>query len=269
MSFMAASEPDIPLSAEQLLAERKRLETMFKDRFTKYITVMFTDLVDSTKMTESHGDLTSRELIKQHDDIIKTIIHTHHGKLVKTMGDGTMSYFDEVQNSLSAAVAIQEKLQQVNDNKENNIPIKVRIGLNYGEGIVEEKDIFGDVVNVAARFEALAKSGEIYLSESVFQALPDKGQFYTRIIKQAELKGKSEPVNVMKLFYIPEEIEYDINHIESNPSSGGITLKGIFRVCIFFITIVLLIYALMWSISFFEETSEVEEVRSKKHSTQI
>lgn len=266
---MAASEPDIPLSAEQLLAERKRLETMFKDKFTKFITVMFTDLVDSTKMTESHGDLTSRELIKQHDDIIKTIIHTHHGKLVKTMGDGTMSYFDEVQNSLSAAVAIQEKLQKVNDSKENNIPIKVRIGLNYGEGIVEEKDIFGDVVNVAARFEALAKSGEIYLSESVFQALPDKGLFYTRIIKQAELKGKSEPVNVMKLFYISEEIEYDINHIESNPTSGGVTFKGIIRVCVFFITIVLLIYALMWSVSFFEETSEVEEVRSKKHSTQI
>jgi hypothetical protein len=230
---------------------------------------MFTDLVDSTKMTESHGDLTSRELIKRHDDIIKTIIHTHHGKLVKTMGDGTMSYFEEAQNAMSAAVAIQKKLQDVNKNKENNIPINVRIGLNYGEGIVEEKDIFGDVVNVAARFEALAQSGEIYLSESVFQALPDKGEFYTRIIKQATLKGKSEPVNVMKLFYKADEIEYDINHIESNPTSGGISVFGIFRVIIFFIIIASIIYALMWSVTFFEKTPEVEDVRSKKHTTQV
>ena len=123
---MAPAEQSKQTSAQELLAERKRLEEEFEARYTKRITVMFTDLVGSTSITETHGDIVTREMIKHHDDIIRERIEANQGKLVKTLGDGTMSYFPNTLCAIDAAVTIQNALAELNELKKLAVPIKVR-----------------------------------------------------------------------------------------------------------------------------------------------
>ena len=190
---------------ENLLEERARLEELIKKKFTRVITVMFTDFKGSTAIAESEGDMAARLLIKKHHDILFPIIQENMGTLVKTMGDGTMSWFEKAQNAVRAAAAFQNRLKEFNGTRVGKIPIVVRVGLNTGSGIVESTDIFGDVVNVAARFESIAAPGEVCLSEATFRALDDREEFRCRFIRTTELKGKSGLHKVFKVFWDSEE----------------------------------------------------------------
>jgi hypothetical protein len=166
---------------------------------------MFTDFKGSTALAESEGDMATRLLIKKHHDILFPIIQENRGTLVKTMGDGTMSWFEKAQDAVRTGAAFQASLKEFNKQRAGKIPIVVRVGLNTGSGIVEATDIFGDVVNVAARFESIAAPREIYISESTFQALDNRDEFRCRFIKTTELKGKSGLHKVFKVYWDPDE----------------------------------------------------------------
>jgi len=190
---------------ENLLEERARLEELINKKFTRVITVMFTDFKGSTALAESEGDMATRLLIKKHHDILFPIIRENRGTLVKTMGDGTMSWFEKAQDAVRTGVGFQSSLKEFNRVRTGKIPIVVRVGLNTGSGIVETTDIFGDVVNVAARFESIAAPREIYISESTFHALDDRDEFRCRFIKTTELKGKTGLYKVFKVYWDPDE----------------------------------------------------------------
>jgi class 3 adenylate cyclase len=190
---------------ENLLEERARLEELINKKFTRVITVMFTDFKGSTALAESEGDMATRLLIKKHHDILFPIIQENRGTLVKTMGDGTMSWFEKAQDAVRAGVAFQSSLKEFNRTRTGKIPIVVRVGLNTGTGIVEATDIFGDVVNVASRFESIASPREIYISESTFHALDDRDEFRCRFIKTTELKGKTGLHKIFKVYWDPDE----------------------------------------------------------------
>ena len=194
---------------ESYLDNRVKMDSLFKEKFTKIITVMFTDLKGSTTITETQGDLATRMMLKQHNDALKPIISNNNGILVKTMGDGTMSYFSDAQSAVLAACQFQEAIDTMNMEKKFSTQILVRIGINTGEGIVEKNDIYGDVVNVASRFESSADAGEIYISESTYNGMEDKTAVYCRFIKTTTLKGKKEPFKVYKVFWKKDEIEED------------------------------------------------------------
>lgn len=197
------------LDLEKLLEERERLESLIKRKFTRIVTVMFTDLKGSTSMAENEGDVATRYLIKKHNDILLPLIGANNGILVKTMGDGTLSYFEQAQDAVRAAVRIQQDIERFNQTQESRIPLQVRIGLNTGTGIIEKNDIYGDVVNVASRFETLAAPGEIYFSESTYNALESREEFYCRYLKTAQLKGKKALEKVFKAFWDEDEIARD------------------------------------------------------------
>jgi class 3 adenylate cyclase len=189
---------------ERMLEERARLEERIRREFTQTITVMFTDFKGSTAIAEAEGDMASRLLIKQHHDMLFPILESNRGKLVKTMGDGTLSWFERAQDAVRAAVAFQEALKRFNASRDGKTPIIVRIGLNTGNGIVESDDVFGDAVNVAARFEQLAGPGEVCLSESCYDALDDRDAFDCRFWKMAELKGKSGLHKAFRVHWDPD-----------------------------------------------------------------
>lgn len=265
---MAQAEQSKPSSAEELLAERKRLEAEFEARYTKRITVMFTDLVGSTSITETHGDITTREMIKRHDDIIRERVEANEGKLVKTLGDGTMSYFPNTLCAIEAAIAIQTELAELNEHKKMAMPIRVRVGINYGEGIVEENDIYGDVVNVAARIEAQANADEIYLSESAYHELSDKGKYYARVIKTTYLKGKAKPVQVIKVFYKDEEIDVDRKRTVFSDVKDKLSVRGSLRIAFFFAVLIGLVYAYMEISKIMQTEPSISETRTKKTSVE-
>lgn len=191
------------LDAESLMAERDRLEALFHKKFTKVITVMFTDLKGSTAITEAEGNLAVREVMKKHNDMLSPILEKHQGILVKTMGDGTMSYFYKAQDAARAASEFQQTLKEYNATQKPKIPIIITTGIHTGEGIVEKDDIYGDVVNVAARFDAQAQANEICVSEETFNALEDKAEIYCRYFRMAKLKGKRTSSKSSKSSGIP------------------------------------------------------------------
>jgi class 3 adenylate cyclase len=194
---------------ERLLEERARLDDIIQNKFTRTITIMFTDMKGSSSIAEEEGDMVSRFLIKKHNDIVFPVINDKKGVLVKTMGDGTLSYFDSARDAVAAAVQMQININQFNHSRPTKTAIQIRIGLNTGSSIVEKNDIFGDVVNVASRFQTLALPGEIYISESTFNALEDKNEFYSRFVKETNLKGVRGIYKVFKIFWDREDIERD------------------------------------------------------------
>ena len=197
------------VSLDKFLEEREKLDAMFADKFTRFITVMFTDLKGSTTIAENEGDLVSRMVVKHQSDIIMPAVKENNGVFVKSIGDGTLSYYENALDAVRAAVQIQKGMDALNMSKTFKFPVFMRIGMHSGKCVVEENDIAGDVVNTASRFESAADTGGILLSEDTYNALSDKAEIYCRFVKQVTLKGKKEPFNAYKAFWNPQEIELD------------------------------------------------------------
>ena len=194
---------------EKYLEEREKLDSLFEEKFTKFITVMFTDLKGSTMIAEKEGDMVSRILIKSQSDILLPAIKENNGIFIKSIGDGSLSYFENALDAVRAATRIQKDMDALNMSKKFKFPVLMRIGMHSGKCVVEEKDIYGDVVNTASRFESAADGGGILMSEDTYNALSDKSEIYCRFVKQVILKGKQEPYNAYQAFWNPREIELD------------------------------------------------------------
>jgi len=194
---------------DALLEQREQLEKLVRERFTKRLTVMFTDLSGSTALTESQGDIASRALLKRYHDIVARAIGAHAGTLVKTIGDGVLAHYQGALDALRASVQIQRAMDEYNVEARHKKPVLVRIGLHTGEAILDHNDIFGDTVNTASRFESSASPGEILLSEATYDALENKTEIYCRYARDISLKGKQERFRAYRAFWNPAEIEQD------------------------------------------------------------
>ena len=204
---LAKSSESDGMDIEKMLEQKERLESAIQDKFTRHITVMFTDLKGSTAMAEIHGDLAARSVIKKHTDILVPVIKNNSGILVKFMGDGSMSHFENAADAVQSGIEIQKRIDDLNRTKDGGLGISLRVGINSGKGIVEENDIFGDVVNVASRYESIAEPGGIYISESTSAEIKDrKDEFFCRFLKMTALKGKKDEVKVYKIYWKPDEI---------------------------------------------------------------
>ncbi len=156
------------------------------------VTVLFTDIEDSTRYWGNRGDIKGRLMVDRHNRILFPLIRRFRGKVIKTIGDSVMAMFDQPEDALNAAIAIQQALQQTRE-EDRSFRIRVRIGLHTGEAIVEHNDVFGDVVNVAARVESEAEGDEILMSGRLAKSV-DKEKF-TRIKKGGFTpKGKNSRI---------------------------------------------------------------------------
>ncbi len=135
-------------------------------------TILFTDVEGSTALTDRLGDAKARELLREHERTVREAPKAHGGSEIKTMGDGFMTSFSSASKALECAIAIQRAFAEHNESAPE--PIKVRIGLNAGEPIAEDDDLYGTAVNLAARIAAQAEGGEILASEAVRQIVAGK-----------------------------------------------------------------------------------------------
>jgi class 3 adenylate cyclase len=257
-----AAEQDI----ESYLAQREQMESLFHDKFTRTLTVVFTDLKGSTTIAESEGDLVSRMLIKQHNEIVLPAIEENRGIFIKSIGDGTLSYFEQALDAVRAAVRIQQGMDALNLSGKYKIPVLMRIGMHTGKCIVEKNDIFGDTVNTASRFESSANPGEIYLSEDTYNALTDKSAIYCRFVRQISLKGKKEPFNAYKAFWNPTEIEKDMRSPAEAPAAPAPARGGGKRIGLWLLTGLAIVLLLTIAAKFLGGTKMMEERRSIEHS---
>jgi len=253
---------------EKYLAERNKLDSMFEEKFHKFVTVMFTDLKGSTTIAENEGDLVSRMMIKSESDILLPAIKENNGIFIKSIGDGSLSYFENALDALRAAVRIQKDMDALNMSKKFKFPILMRIGMHSGKCVVEEKDIYGDVVNTASRFESAADGGGILMSEDTYNALSDKSEIYCRFVKQVSLKGKKDAFNAYKAFWNPQEIELDKHGKEALPrqeASVPVRSSGIGLV-LGVVAAILIVLLLTLGSKFFGSAQQTENSRSINHS---
>jgi class 3 adenylate cyclase len=156
-------------------------------------TVLFTDVEGSTSLTRRLGDARARDLLRQHERITREALKAHGGSEVKTMGDGFMASFSSATRALECAIAMQRAFAQHNDSAEE--AIRVRIGLNAGEPIAEDEDLFGMAVILAARIAAKAEGGEILASNVVRELVAGKGFLFSDR-GDVVLRGFEDPVRL-------------------------------------------------------------------------
>ncbi len=168
-------------------------------------TILFTDVEGSTALTQRLGDAKARELLREHERIVREALEAHGGSEVKTMGDGFMASFSSATKALECAIAMQRAFEEHNENADE--PIKVRLGLNAGEPIAEDEDLFGTAVNRAARITATAKGGEILVA-NVVRELAEGKDFLFADRGEANLKGFDEPVRLYEVRWREGSNEY-------------------------------------------------------------
>jgi class 3 adenylate cyclase len=129
--------------------------------------VLFTDIVDSTRRAAELGDTAWRLLLNQHDALAERLIERHGGRLIKTTGDGVLATFDGPGRSVRCALSISEGAQ--------GLGIQLRAGVHTGEVELRGDDIAGLGVNIAARIEAIAQPGEVLVSRTVTDLVAGSG----------------------------------------------------------------------------------------------
>ena len=171
---------------EEVQQERPELRSSAKAT-DGIVTLMFTDIVDSTVMNQILGDRAWLELLREHDRLISTAADSHGGEVVKRMGDGSMLAFPSARRAVACAVEIRSAVTAALG--ELDPPIRIRIGLHLGEPLRDADDFFGSAVNFAARVSAAARPGEILVSNVVADVLNLGGDFALGEGRDVELKG--------------------------------------------------------------------------------
>lgn len=153
------------------------------------VAVMFTDIVGSTKLTQQLGDAGAQKLVHLHNSVVRTALKEYRGTEVKHTGDGIMASFPSSSDAVQAGVAIQRSLNQARA-RDNSILLRLRVGINAGEPIAENGDLFGTTVQLAARICDKAPTDGVMVSQLVRDLSQGKAQFENR--GTFELKGVTE-----------------------------------------------------------------------------
>src|ERR1700686_127089 len=142
----------------------------------------------------------THERLKAHlGELVEPKIKEHRGRTVKNTGDGLLAEFASVVDAVRCAAEIQRGMIDREPEVPEERRIRFRIGINLGDVIVEEHDIFGDGVNVAARLEALAEPGGIWVSRVVRDQGRDKLDFAFEDMGEQSVKNIARPVRVYAL----------------------------------------------------------------------
>jgi len=160
------------------------------------VTILFTDMEGSTTLTQRLGDAKAQEVLRTHNTIVRDALKAHNGSEIKHTGDGIMASFASASRALECAIAMQTAFAEHNESAQE--PIRVRIGLNAGEPIAEEKDLFGTAVIMAARIAAQAASGEILVANVVRELCAGKGFLFADRGETA-LRGFEDPVRLYEV----------------------------------------------------------------------
>jgi adenylate cyclase len=158
------------------------------------VAVLFTDIVGSTRMNQLHGDAAAQRVVHDHNSIVRPAIQNAGGTEVKHTGDGIMASFTSSAKAVEAAV---EMIRRVNFRNGQNpeVPLHMRIGINAGQPIAENGDLFGTTVQIAARLCDKAKRDGVCVSNVVRELCAGKN-FKFESMGEAELKGVEEPTKI-------------------------------------------------------------------------
>jgi class 3 adenylate cyclase len=161
--------------------------------------VLFGDVSGSTRLYEKLGDAEALRAVERCLNRMDRVAAAHGGRVVKTIGDEIMVVFDDTASCMRAACDMQQRVDDLPP--VSGVKMAIRVGFHFGATLVENKDVFGDTVNMAARMTGLAKAGQIVTSEETVLRLPPDMRKATRDIDALTVKGKSDNVRVFEVIW--------------------------------------------------------------------
>ena len=163
--------------------------------------ILAADMVGYSRLMEADEQGTLARLRTHRIELIDPAIGKNQGRIVKTTGDGMLVEFQSVTDAVRCAVEVQERMSRRNSDVPDNQRIQFRIGINLGDIIFEDEDIYGDGVNVAARLEQLAEIGGICISAAVHDQVLDRLEVAFEDLGEKSLKNISRPVRVYQVSF--------------------------------------------------------------------
>ena len=169
----------------------------------KLAAILAADMVGYSRLMERDetGTITRQKVHRQ--ELIDPEIASHNGRIVKTTGDGLLAEFGSVVDAVACAVAIQRAMAE----REAEVPeerrIQYRIGINLGDIVIDEGDIYGDGVNIAARLEEIAEPGGLSISGTAYDQLKQKVDAGYEFLGERKVKNIAEPVRVYRVLVEP------------------------------------------------------------------
>jgi adenylate cyclase len=162
-------------------------------------TVLAADVVGYSRLMGEDESGTLAALKKREREVFEPLFTKYGGRIIKLMGDGVLAEFASVVNAVQCAVELQVGMEKANEELAPERQMRLRIGINLGDIIVEGGDLYGDGVNLAARLEGLAEPGGICISQTVFQHVQRSLPLAYQDIGEQQLKNFAEPVRVYRI----------------------------------------------------------------------
>ena len=164
------------------------------------------DIAGYSRLMQIDEEGTHRRVKRIERDLIEPTIVEHHGKLVKTTGDGFLAIFDSPVEAVRCGIVIQQNMVGRNTSLPKHHWIEYRIGVNLGDVIIEADDIYGDGVNIATRLEGIADPGEVYISGGIYEQIKHKLVCGYKSLGDRKVKNITDPVRVYRV--LPDAAAY-------------------------------------------------------------
>jgi TolB-like protein/class 3 adenylate cyclase len=161
--------------------------------------ILAADVAGYSRLMGADEEGTLERLKALRRELVDPKIAEHHGRIVKTTGDGMLVEFASVVDAVRCAVAVQQAMPERNAGVAADSRIELRIGINLGDVIVEGDDLYGDGVNIAARIETLADAGGVFVSNTVHDHVRDRLPFVFEDLGEQQVKNIARPVRVYRV----------------------------------------------------------------------
>src|SRR6516225_5084641 len=161
--------------------------------------ILAADVAGYSRLMGADDEGTLERLKALRRELLDPKIAEHHGRIVKTTGDGLLVEFASVVDAVRCAVAVQQAMPERNTSIAAESYIELRVGINLGDVIVEGDDLYGDGVNIAARIEALADPGGVFVSNTVHDQVRDRLPFVFEDLGEQQVKNIARPVRVYRV----------------------------------------------------------------------
>ena len=161
------------------------------------------DIVGYSRLMELDEEGTHARVKRIQRDLIEPSITEHYGRLVKTTGDGFIAIFDSPVEAVRCAIVIQQNMSGRNTSQPRDLWIEYRVGVNLGDVIIEEDDIYGDGVNIASRLESIADPGQVYISGGIYEQIKNKLVCGYESLGDRKVKNITDPVRVYRVLPDP------------------------------------------------------------------
>src|SRR5262244_406418 len=165
--------------------------------------IVAADISGYSRLMELDEEGTHSRVKRIQRDLIEPAIIEHYGRLVKTTGDGFIAIFDSPLEAVRCAIVIQQNMTGRNAVLSKNLWIEYRIGVNLGDVIIEEGDIYGDGVNVASRIEGIAEPGQVFISGGIYEQIKNKLVCGYESLGDKKVKNITDPVRVYRVLPDP------------------------------------------------------------------